>query len=240
MTRPFGSIRSCAVALAGAAVISLGAFVSAQAPMLTATEKAAGWKLLFDGTSLAGWRSFKTETPPTGWRAVNGELIRDGEGGDLMTAEQFDNFELRFEWKIAKGGNSGIIYRIGADGPYPWSTGPEYQILHNAGHKDGESPITSAGSNFAVNPPIKDVTRPVGEWNEARLIANGNHVEHWMNGVKLLAYEIGSPDWEARVAASKFGKMPGYGRTTRGYIALQDHGDVVSFRNIKIRALKPS
>lgn len=222
-----------------AALILSSTTVSAQMPTLTAEEKAAGWKLLFDGKSLAGWRGYKTETPPKGWRAANGELIRDGSGGDLMTAEQFDNFELRLEWKISQNGNSGIIYRIGTDGQYPWSTGPEFQILHNAGHKDGASPITSAGSNYAVNPPIKDVTKAVGEWNEARVIANGNHVEHWMNGVKLLEYEIGSQDWEARVKASKFATMPGYGRVKRGYIALQDHGDVVTYRNIKIRTLTP-
>jgi hypothetical protein len=220
-----------------AACLVYGTIVGAQGPMLTAKEKADGWKLLFDGKTLAGWRAFKSETPPTGWHAINGELVRDGEGGDLMTAEQYGDFELSLEWKISEKGNSGIIYRASPDGQYPWSTGPEFQILHNAGHNDGKLPITSAGSNFAVNEPVRDVTKPVGEWNAIRLIARGSHVEHWMNGVKLLEYEIGSPDWEARVKASKFGKMPGYGRTMRGYIALQDHGNVVSFRNIKIKTL---
>jgi hypothetical protein len=219
------------------ALVLFSTTMSAQMPTLTAEEKTAGWKLLFDGKSLAGWRGYKNETPPAGWRAANGELVRESESGDLMTVEQFDNFELRFEWKITKNGNSGVIYRIATTQEYPWQTGPEYQVLHNAGHKDGASPLTSAGSNYAVNPPIKDVTRPVGEWNEARIIANGNHVEHWMNGVKLLEYEIGSPDWEARVKASKFGKMPGYGRVQRGHIALQEHGAVVSYRNMKIRVL---
>ncbi len=212
--------------------------MSAQTPpSLTAEEKAAGWRLLFDGTSLAGWRSYKTETPPSGWRVSGGELIRDGAGADLMTSEQFGDFELRLDWKISKNGNSGIIYRATTEGPDPWSTGPEFQVLDNAGHADGKSPLTSAGSNYAVNPPVKDVTKPVGEWNSIRLIAKGNHVEHWMNGVKLLEYEIGSPDWEQRVKASKFATMPGYGRAKRGHLVLQDHGDVVSYRNIKIRAL---
>ena len=228
-------------------LLALGTTVNAQMPSLTAKEKAEGWKLLFDGKSLAGWRGYKTETAPTGWRAANGELSRVGEGGDLMTAEQFDNFELRLEWKITEGGNSGIIYRISPEPdatagppPFTYSSGPEFQILHNAGHKDGANPLTSAGSNYAVNPPIKDVTRPVGEWNEARLIANGNHVEHWMNGVKLLEYEIDSADWLARVKASKFAKMPWYGRAKRGYIALQDHGNLVTYRNVKIRPLPPT
>jgi hypothetical protein len=204
---------------------------------LSAAEKAEGFKPLFDGVSLRGWRGYKTDTPPEGWKAVSGELVRDGSGGDLMTVNQYADFELRLDWKVTKSGNSGIIYRIGTDGPYPWSTGPEFQVLDNAGHKDGQSPLTSAGSNYAVNPPVKDVTKPIGEWNAIRLIVRGNHVEHWMNGVKLLEYEIGSADWEKRVAASKFAKMPGYGRVTRGYIALQDHGDLVSYRNIRIKPL---
>lgn len=220
-----------------AAFLACGTIASAQGPMLTAKEKADGWKLLFNGYSLAGWRAYKSETPPAAWRAVNGDLVLDGQGGDLMTTEQYGDFELSLEWKISEKGNSGIIYRISPDGQYPWSTGPEFQILHNAGHNDGKLPITSAGSNFAVNEPIKDVTKPIDEWNAIRLIARGNHIEHWMNGVKLLEYEIGSPDWEARVKASKFGKMPGYGRTMRGYIALQDHGNIVAFRNIKIKTL---
>jgi hypothetical protein len=219
------------------AVLLLGTVVGAQPPMLTAAEKAEGWKLMFDGTSLAGWRGYKTETPPAGWRADNGVLIRDGEGGDLMTAEQYGDFEMRFEWKITQNGNSGVIYRVGTTEPFPWHTGPEYQILHNAGHADGKNPITSAGSNYAVNEPVKDVTKPVGEWNDARLIAKGNHIEHWLNGVKVVEYEIDSPDWKKRVQASKFGKIPPYGTVKRGYIALQDHGNVVSYRNLKIKAL---
>ena len=142
-----------------------------------------------------------------------------------MTTEQFGDFELSLEWKVSKNGNSGIIYRATTDGPSPWSTGPEFQVLDNAGHADGKSPLTSAGSNYAVNPPLKDVTKPVGEWNSIRLIAKGNRIEHWMNGVKLLEYEVGSPDWEARVKASKFATMPGYGRAKRGHLVLQDHGD---------------
>jgi hypothetical protein len=220
------------------ALIALGTTVNGQMPALTAQDKAQGWKLLFDGKSLAGWRGYKTETPPKGWRADNGVLTLDGSGGDLMTVEQFDDFELRLEWKISPNGNSGIIYRISTDGPYTYSSGPEYQVLDNAGHKDGKTPLTSAGSNFAVNPPMQDVTKAVGEWNDVRLIVRGNHVEHWLNGVKVVDYELGSADWETRVKASKFAKMPWYGRAKRGYIALQDHGNLVSYRNIRIRPLK--
>ena len=223
-----------------AALLALGTTVNAQMPSLNAKEKAEGWKLLFDGKSLAGWRSYKSTTPPTGWRAVNGELVRDGEGGDLMTADQYGDFDLRFEWKITENGNSGIIYRIATTEEFPWQTGPEYQILHNAGHRDGKNPMTSAASNYAVNPPTRDLTKPVGEWNEGRLVARGNIVEHWINGQKVVEYEIGSADWLARVAASKFAKLKDYGRIKRGYIALQDHGNVVHYRNIKIRSLDQS
>lgn len=235
----FDPLRSLGASAAVAALLALGTTVNAQMPSLTEAEKAAGWKLLFNGTSLAGWRGYQTATPPSGWRAVNGELVRDGSGGDLMTAEQYGDFEMRFEWKVTENGNSGVIYRIATTEEFPWQTGPEYQILHNAGHRDGKNAITSAGSNYAVNPPARDVTRPVGEWNEGRIVARGNVVEHWLNGQKVVEYEIGSADWEARVKASKFAKLKDYGRIKRGYIALQDHGDVVYYRNLKIRPLDP-
>jgi hypothetical protein len=224
------------VVLAGGLVAG-AAWAQRSGAMPTDEERAQGFRPLFDGGSLSGWRGFKTPTPPAGWKAVNGELVRDGAGGDLVTVEQYADFELRLEWKISKNGNSGIMFRAGPGGKFPWETGPEFQVLDNAGHKDGQSPLTSAGSNFAVHAPVRDVTRPVGEWNEARLIARGPHVEHWMNGVKLLEYEIGSPDWDARVKASKFATMPGYGRESRGYIVLQDHGDVVAYRNVRIKVL---
>ncbi len=205
---------------------------------LTAAEKAAGWRLLFDGTSLAGWRGYKTQTAPDGWKAVEGTLSRVGKGRDIITTDQFSDFELRLEWKVAKGGNSGIFFHVleqGGDQAY--FTGPEMQVLDNGGHKDGTNPHTSAGSNYALHAPGRDVTKPVGEWNEVRLLVRGPHVEHWLNGVKLLEYELWSSDWEARVMASKFKTMPGYGRAKTGHIALQDHGDPVAFRNIKIRTL---
>jgi hypothetical protein len=205
--------------------------------MLTAADKADGWQLLFDGKTMTGWRAFRSPTPPAGWQAVDGELVRRDKGGDLMTAEQFDNFELRLEWKLTANGNSGIMFRVTDQGNQTYETGPEFQILDNAGHKDGKDPITSAGSNYAMHPPVRDVTRPVGEWNDVRLIVNGAHVEQWMNGVKLLEYELWSEDWDKRLKASKFAKMAGYGRAKRGHLVLQDHGDLVSFRNVKIKPL---
>lgn len=205
--------------------------------MTTREEPAAGWKLLFDGKSLAGWRGFKSETPPAGWKAVDGLLVREGGGGDLMTVEPFGDFELRLEWRISKNGNSGIMFRVTTAGEQTWWTGPEMQVLDNAGHRDGANPLTSAGSNYALHAPTRDATRPVGEWNEVRLIAKGPHVEHWLNGEKIVEYELWSPDWDARVKASKFGAIAGYGRARQGHIVLQDHGDLVAYRNIRIKPL---
>jgi 3-keto-disaccharide hydrolase len=206
-------------------------------PTLTPQERAAGWKLLFDGKSLAGWRGFKSETPSAGWKAVDGVLFREAGDGDLLTTEQFGDFELSLEWKLEKGGNSGIFFRVIDEGDFGWWSGPEVQVLDNAVHKDGKNPLTSAGSNYAVHAPVKDVTKPIGEWNAVRLIVKGAHVEHWLNGVKIVEYELWSPDWEARVKSSKFGKIPMYGRAKRGRIGLQDHGDPVWYRNIKIKPL---
>lgn len=223
--------------IVAAALLLLASVASAQTPTLTAAEKADGWKLMFDGKSLAGWRGYKTEKPSSGWRADDGLLVRLGGGGDLMTVEEYGDFDMRFEWRITEYGNSGVIYRIGTTEPYPWHTGPEYQVLDNGRHPDGKSPLTSSGSNYAVDAPIKDVTKPVGQWNEGRIVAKGNHVEHWLNGVKVVEYELGSADWKAHVQASKFGKIPAYGTLKSGYIALQDHESVVVYRNLKIKKL---
>lgn len=206
---------------------------------LTSAERANGWRLLFDGRTLDGWRGYRRPDAPAGWQVVDGAITRVAEGGDLITDREYGNFELALEWKISPGGNSGIIYRVVEDSTldYVWRSGPEYQVLDNAGHSDGRDPMTSAGSDFAVYAPVRDVTRPVGQWNAARIVVRGNHVEHWMNGVKLLEYELGGPDWERRVAASKFHTMPRYGRASRGHIALQDHEAWVAYRNIRIREL---
>jgi len=202
-------------------------------------EATGGWRPLFDGRTLAGWRGYRKAEAPAGWQVVDGAITRVGEGGDLVTDAEFGSFELALEWKISPGGNSGIIYRVMEDSSlsYVWQSGPEYQVLDNAGHADGRDPMTSAGSDFALYAPVRDVTRPVGEWNQARIVVNGSHVEHWMNGVKLLEYELGSPEWEQRVQASKFRAMPRYGRGARGHIALQDHEAWVAYRNIRVREL---
>lgn len=210
---------------------------------LTAAEKAAGWKLLFDGKTTEGWRKFKGKDVGDRWKVEEeGVLVFDPKfgksGGDIITADKYDNFELVLEWKISPGGNSGVMYRVTEDGRAPWSSGPEYQLLDNARHPDGKSPLTSAASAYAVYAPTRDVTKPIGEWNLTKIIVNGNHVEHWLNGEKVVQYEFGSEDWQQRVKASKFKEMPLYGKQPAGHIDLQDHGNRVEFRNIKILPIK--
>jgi hypothetical protein len=204
---------------------------------LTEEERAAGWQLLFDGQTMAGWRGFRRDELPAGWQAADGKLKRVAQGGDIITTEQYGSFELELEWRIETGGNSGIFFHVTEDADHVWQTGPEMQILDNAAHRDGLQPETSAGSNYALHAPARDVSRPAGEWNQVRLVVQGDHVEHWLNGEKIVEYELGSDDWKARVEASKFRDMPGYGRARSGHIALQDHGDPVAFRNIRIRIL---
>lgn len=205
---------------------------------LTAWEKEHGWKLLFDGKTTQGWRGFKQQSMPAGWQVVDGALARVGGGGDVITVDQYDSFELALDWKVAEGGNSGIMFRVSEAADETYHTGPEFQVLDNARHADGKSPLTSAGSCYGLYEPIKDVTRPAGEWNAARLVVNGNVVEHWLNDVRVVRYELLSADWEKRVAASKFKEWPQYGRVPRGHIALQDHGDRVAYRNIRIRVVR--
>ena len=206
---------------------------------LSEQDRAEGWRLLFDGRTTAGWRGYRAEAVSGGWKVIDGTLSRVGDGGDIITEEQFSSFELALEWRIGPGGNSGIFFHVVEDPAltYVWESGPELQILDDQAHRDGLKPETSVGSNYALHARTSDVARPVGEWNEARIIVRGDQVEHWLNGTRIVAYQLGSEDWQERVRASKFRDMPKYGLARRGHSALQDHGDPVSFRNIRIREL---
>ncbi len=204
---------------------------------LTPAEGAAGWRLLFDGKTTTGWRGFKMDSMPSGWKAVGGTLARMAPAGDIMTREKFRDFELTLEWNVAPGGNSGIFYRASEDDDAIYWTAPEMQVLDDAKHPDGQSRLTAAGSDYGLYPSPPGVVKPAGEWNRVRIVVKGSHVEHWLNGVKVVEYELGSPGWEAKVKASKFATHPRYGRNAEGYIGLQDHGDRVAYRNIKIRVL---
>lgn len=198
------------------------------------------WKTLFDGTSLDAWRAYKGDKAPAAWKIVDGTLFKDTSVADLVTKEEFGDFELSLEWKISAGGNAGIFYRGTEEYDHIYWSGPEYQLLDNEKADDKKSPLTLAASAYALYPPARSAKpKAVGEWNMTRIIAKGAHVEHWLNGTKAVAYELWSPDWEAKVKASKFKDWPNYGRAKKGHIALQgDHEGTLAFRNIRIRELK--
>ena len=195
------------------------------------------WRNLFDGTSTTGWRRYGSDKPVKGWQAIGGELVRVSRAGDLITEQQYSDFELQLEWKVEPGGNSGIFFRADESERYIFLTAPEMQILDDAKHKDGKDTLTSAGANYALHPAPRGVVNAAGEWNHARLKVVGNQVTHWLNHQQIVSYTLGSEDWQRRVANSKFAKWPKYGTLKRGHIGLQDHGDRVAFRNIQIRDL---
>jgi len=232
------NFRPTLLACAALALGLIPVLPAADANAPAATEKSAGWRALFDGFSLDGWRSLKSEKPGTGWHVEGGALVTVGKAGDLVTNEEFGDFELALEWNIIAGGNSGVIYRVGLGENATFRTGPEYQVLDNQKAEDNKLPSHLAGSLYDLAAPPKDVTKPVGEWNAARIVVRGWHVEHWLNGEKVVDVDLGTPDGRALIAASKFKAMPKFATLARGHIALQDHGDVVSYRAIRIRELK--
>jgi hypothetical protein len=214
---------------------------SQPAPMntLTSAERSAGWRLLFDGTTTTGWRGYKMTSMPKEWMAMDGTLMKDKPTEDIVTTDQFGDFELSFEWMLSKGGNAGVFYRASEEYNKVYWSATEYQLLDDAGHPDGRNALTSAGSNYGLYAPTAKAAKPAGEWNSSRIVAKGAHVEHWLNGQKVVEYDYFSPDWEAKVKEAKFKDWPHYGRATRGFIAIQgDHGGMLSLRNVKIRELK--
>ncbi|RMD69274.1 MAG: DUF1080 domain-containing protein, partial [Bacteroidetes bacterium] len=219
---------------------------------LTEAEKQAGWQLLFDGQTTNGWRNYRKQTIGSSWKVVDGALMLDAtrkddggwqvaDGGDIITEDEFDNFELRLEWKIQPCGNSGIIYYVVEDEQYDyvWQTGPEMQVLDNACHPDAAIEKHRAGDLYDLIACKYETVRPAGQWNQVRIIARNGHLEHWLNGRKVVETELWTDAWWDLIAHSKFKDMPGFGRARKGHIALQDHGDRVWYRNIKIRRLSP-
>jgi hypothetical protein len=219
------------------------AAADAAANQLSPSEQAAGWKLLFNGTSLQGWRLYgKKAAPGPGWQVEDGILkkLAKTRGGDIITETKFGDFDLTWEWRIGPAGNNGIKYLVTEErtaGP-----GHEYQMIDDAGHPDGRrGPKRQTGSFYDVLPaPTDKPIKPVGEWNLSRVLVQGQHVEHWLNGRKILEYELGSPALKAAVAESKFKGAAGFGDKIQGHIMLTDHEDECWFRNLKIRSLPPS
>lgn len=204
------------------------------------------WRALFDGASLKDWRGYKSDTAPAGWTVANGILSKNGHVGDLISKDEFADFELELDWKIGEGGNSGIFYRGVEDADYRgkpsddriYTTAPEYQLLDDIKAEDNKTPLTRAGANYGLFPAAPGHVKRVGEWNQARIVAKGAHVEHWLNGVKVVEYELWSPDWDAKVQSTKFRSWPKFGRAKGGHLGLQgDHAGSLAFRNIRIREI---
>lgn len=213
---------------------------------LTPAEKAAGWRLLFDGTSATGWRGYRQETFPGvsskgGWRVVDGALCSSagGSGGDIITADQFGDFELALEYRTTPKANSGIIFRATEKHDTPWMTGPEFQIIDDAGAELKPDDAHSSGSLYDLaKPGAGKVSKPAGEWNQARILLRNGRLRHFINGVRVVDIPVQGDDWIARINGSKFKAYEGFGLQPRGHIALQDHGDAVCYRNIKIRSFE--
>ena len=208
---------------------------------LSAEEKAAGWKLLFDGKTTSGWRGLgKAEFPAKGWVVADGALTHEakGGGGDIVTAEDYESFELVWDWKIAEVGNSGVKYNLPDKNK---GIGFEYQMLDDEKHPDGVRGgrlHQTAGLYDLIEPAADKKVNPVGQWNTSRILVQGNKVEHWLNGAKTLAFELASPELKERVAKSKYKNAPGFGDKKPSPILLQDHGDEVCVKNMKLRPIQ--
>jgi hypothetical protein len=225
--------------------ICLNSFAAPPPNTLTDAERKAGWKLLFDGKTTRGWRGYKMDKMPEGWSVIDGALVRvkGGEGGkgagggdDIVTTEEFENFDLQLEWKTVADGNSGVLYHVSEEPVTAWHYAPEVQILDNTAHLTRDKRQLAAAC-YDLYPPVKDTAKRPGEWNHMRILVDGAHVEHWLNGKKVVEYELWSDDWKQRVAISKHKDRPKFGTIKKGPIALQDHTDRLEFRNIKIRVL---
>jgi hypothetical protein len=211
---------------------------------LTDQEKKDGWKLLFDGKTTSGWHSYKSDKVSSRWKAANGALYLDKavtEGhGDLVTNAEYQDYEFAVEWQIDPCGNSGIIFSVVEDSKYDntYNTGPEMQVLDNTCHPDAKIIKHRAGDLYDLISCSKETVKPAGQWNQARIVSKNANMEFWLNGTKVVTFAMHTPAWDEMVAKSKFSSMPGFGKAKKGHIALQDHGDGVRYRNIKIRELK--
>ncbi|HWN05707.1 MAG TPA: DUF1080 domain-containing protein [Steroidobacteraceae bacterium] len=185
------------------------------------------------------WRGWKSPNLPDGWQVDDDVLRKEGEVEDIVSRESFGDFELEFEWKVSEGGNAGIFFRGTREYDYIYWSAPEYQILDDARHPDGGNRLTSAAAAYALYAAPEGVVKLAGEWNQARIVVDGARVKHWLNGQKVVSYELWSPDWKAKVAASKFAKYPNYGLAKEGLLGIQgDHAGTLELRSMRIRPLR--
>jgi hypothetical protein len=206
---------------------------------LAPVEAADQWRKLFDGKSLDAWRGYKDTPVPSGWKVADGALVKDTPVADIVSKDEFGDFELELEWRIGEAGNSGVFYRGTEEYDHIYWSAPEYQLLDDAKASDNKTRLTCAGAAYALYPSPAGHLKPIGQWNATRIVARGAHVEHWLNGVKLVEYELWSPDWEAKVKESKFKDWPNFGRAKRGHFALQgDHEGSLGFKNIRVREIR--
>ncbi|MBS4070187.1 DUF1080 domain-containing protein [Algoriphagus aquatilis] len=221
---------------------------AANSDSLAVVAPAEEWIPLFDGQTFNGWSKYGGGEVGKAWKIENGELYLDaankagwqtGDGGDIVTNEEFENFHFKYEWKIAPNGNSGVIFLVheSPEYQYPWQTGPEMQVLDNAGHPDAKIISHRAGDLYDLIVSSEETVKPAGEWNQAEIVINQGKLDFFLNGVNIVSTQLFTPEWEALIAKSKFKDMPGFGKYKKGKISLQDHGDVVHYRNLVIKKL---
>lgn len=234
-----------------AAMCAASSYCQAEDNVLTKKEIKQGWELLFNGKDLSEWRNFNGTVLSNGWGVVNGCIQASGSGADdsgyIVTKRKFSNFELCWDWKLTHGGNSGMIYHVVENPAFsvPYVTGPEYQLIDNKGWEEVNAPAKleewqKLGVDYAMHLPdySKMHVNPVGEWNSSKIVFDNGHVEHWLNGKKILEFEAWTDDWFKRKGSGKWSHAPEYGLSSEGVICLQDHGDPASFKNVKIRPLR--
>ncbi len=210
--------------------------------LMSVTILTEGWKPLFDGKTLQGWHTYQRK-PASSWGVQDGILFNKGNSdtsiqhADLITEKEYENFELSVEWKIAPQANSGILYMVTEEYPTSYQSGPEYQLIDDRGYPQKLEDWQKTGANYAMDPPLLDATKPAGEWNKTVIIVDHGKVQHWLNGQKVVAYDLWSDTWKLHKAKGKWKDTKGYGISASGHIALQDHGGQAWFRNMRIREL---
>jgi len=236
-------MKSIFVSIAALIFISCSNTKNSNDNMLSKNETDQGWHLLFDGKSLNGWRTYENKKSDS-WSVKDGSLYCAGSAtnksdmrADLITTQQYENFELSVDWKISPKGNSGIMYHVTEEFPAAYLSGPEYQLIDDVNFPEKLENWQKTGANYAMDTAVNASPHPAGEWNHTRIIVNGTHVEHWLNDKKVVEYELWTDDWKRKKMEGKWKDAAGYGMARKGYIALQDHGSEAWFRNVKIKIL---